>query len=136
MVHAGFAVAVLSIALSAAYASVAIQGPLQDALVKTLQKHPSVRKVTIGSPELCRGGRLKHVPGRKKPSHRRSCRWTMRALVVGNYAADNSFVHMTTDECGEYNESDWAETFPCVFDRETLTTTCNGPLPQGTSQQQ
>lgn len=60
----------------------------------------------------------------------------MRALVVGDYAADNSFVHMTTDDCGEYNEADWAETFPCVFDRETLTTTCNGPLPQGASERQ
>lgn len=136
MAHAGFAAAVLIIALSAAYASVAIRGPLQDALVDTLQKHPSVRKVTIGSPELRRGVRPKHVPGRKKPSRRRSCRWTMRALVVGDYDADNSFVHMTTDDCGRYNESDWAETFPCVFDRETLTTTCNGPLPRGTSQQQ
>lgn len=136
MAHAGFAAAVLIIALSAAYASVAIRGPLQDALVDTLQKHPSVRKVTIGSPELRRGVRPKHVPGRKKPSRRRSCKWTMRALVVGDYDADNSFVHMTTDDCGRYNESDWAETFPCVFDRETLTTTCNGPLPRGTSQQQ
>lgn len=117
---------------------VLVQGPLHDALVETLQSHPTIRKVTVDTPEL-RVGRFylpKKLPGQKRNSRRKPCRWTMDAKAVGDYDVDKGFAYMTIDDCVKYSVEDWLGVFPCVFDRQTLTTTCNGELPQGANQEQ
>lgn len=138
MVSVVFYTVVLSYVYFASCEQVVVRGPLHDALVETLQSHPSIRKVTVDTPELRKGIFYlpKRLPGQKKPPRRKTCRWTMTAKAVGDYAVDNSFVHMRTDDCAKYREADWLGVFPCVFDKDTLTTTCNGELPQAANQEQ
>lgn len=138
MVNFAFYAVVLSCVYFASCEQTVVRGPLHDALIETLQSHPSIRKVTIDAPRLRRG--IFYVPkrlsGQKKSPRRKTCRWNMEAKAVGDYAFDNSFVYMTTEDCAKYNEADWQGVFPCVFNRDTLTTTCNGELPQGANQEQ
>lgn len=128
---------VLGFVYYASCEQVVVRGPLHDALIETMRSHPSVRKVTIDTPEL-RVGRFylpKKTAGQKKNPRRKTCRWTMAAKAVGDYDVDKGFAYMTTDDCAKYSVEDWLGVFPCVFDKQTLTTTCNGELPQGANQE-
>lgn len=60
----------------------------------------------------------------------------MTAKAVGDYDVDKGFAYMTIDDCGKYSTEDWLGVFPCVFDKATLTTTCNKELPEGANQEQ
>lgn len=127
---------VLAFVCFASCEQVLVRGALHDAMVETLQSHPTIRKVTVADPEL-RASRsyLPKKPGQKRTSRRKSCRWTMSAIAVGDYDVDKGFAYMTPDDCAKYSDEDWADVFPCVFDKRTLTTTCNGQLPEGADQE-
>lgn len=100
--------------VSAAHGLYTDQGHLHKALANAMANRPHLRKINVTEPRLSRW----------------SCTWTMTAWVLGEYGEVLTLVYVKTDNCSKYTKDSWAESFPCVLTRNSLTT-CQGPLPAG-----
>lgn len=101
------------------------RGPMNNAMLLALKTYPTVRQVTVSQPQ-------KVNTTCQSRYNRVECKWQMTAEVLGDYDVDKTIMYMSSDKCLDYTEHDWFGAFPCVFNRDDLSTTCNGPLPLGT----
>lgn len=124
MARLHFTVALLALAIAGACGGIVDRGSLHAAMLEGLDSHPTMRQVTVYDPHKS------IVRWRLGPSPPR-CDWRMTAHIVGDYAVDETQISMKSDNCSEYTAQHWSGTFPCVFNRGDLTTTCKGPLPVG-----
>lgn len=124
MARLHFTVAVLALVIAGACGGIVDRGSLHAAMLTGLNAHPTIRQVTVYDPQ-------KSIIRWRFGSSPPKCDWRMTAYIVGDYAVDETQISMESHNCSEYTTQDWSGTFPCVFNREDLTTTCKGPLPVG-----
>lgn len=117
-------VAVLVLVIAGACGGIVDRGSLHVAMLTGLNTHPTIRQVTVYDPQ-------KLITRWRFGSSPPKCEWRMTAYIIGDYAVDKTQMSMQSDNCSEYTTQHWSGTFPCVFNREDLTTTCKGPLPVG-----
>lgn len=118
-------VTLIALAVVTTCGGIVERGSMHDAMLVGLKTYRTVRRVTVDQPQkvtiTCHLG-----------SNCPKCEWHMTADIIGDYAVDKTLIYMRSVNCSQYTARDWSGTFPCVFNRDGLTTTCNGPLPLGT----
>lgn len=113
-------VAILALTIGTACGGIVERGSMNDAILVGLKTYRTMRQVTIYQPQ-------KVITTCHLWSNRTTCEWHMTADIVGDYAVDKTLMYMRSANCSEYTTQDWSGTFPCVFNREVLTTTCKDP---------
>lgn len=119
-----FTVAIFALTIVTSCGGIVDQGSLNNAMLAGLKTYHTIRQVTVHHPQ-------KVITTWHIGSDPTRCEWHMTADVVGDYAVDETSMFLQLPNCSEYTAQHWSGTFPCVFNRETLTTTCKGPLPAG-----